>query len=82
MFELCEAKCGYVYNLEVYSGTHPTNSEHITAVSVVGRLCDKIKGKGHCVHGQMVLQSKDLQPFMGLQNKGCRHSDVQQKINA
>jgi hypothetical protein len=27
----------------------------------------------------MVLQSKDLQPFMGLQNKGCRHSDVQQK---
>jgi len=27
----------------------------------------------------MVFQSKDLRPFMGLQNKGCRHSDVQQK---
>jgi hypothetical protein len=26
----------------------------------------------------MVLLSK-YQPFMGLQNKGCRHSDVQQK---
>ena len=49
MFELCEAKSGYIYSLEVYSGTHPTNSEHMTAVSVVDRLCDKIKGKGHCV---------------------------------
>jgi hypothetical protein len=27
----------------------------------------------------MVLQSKDLRPFMGLQNKGGRHSDVQKK---
>jgi hypothetical protein len=37
MFELCEAKSGYVYNLEVYTGKHPTNSEHIMAVSVVDR---------------------------------------------
>jgi len=50
IFEFCEAKSGYVYNLEVYSGTHPTNSEHIMAVSVVDRLCHKIKGKGHCVY--------------------------------
>ena len=50
MFELCEAKSGYIYNLEVYTGTHPTNSEHTTAVSVVDRLCDKIKGTGHCVY--------------------------------
>jgi hypothetical protein len=26
MFELCEAKSGYVYNLNVYTGAHPTNS--------------------------------------------------------
>ena len=50
MFELCEAKSGYVYHLEVYTGKHSTNSEHIMAVSVVDRLCDKIKGKGHCVY--------------------------------
>jgi len=50
MFELCEAKSGYVYNLDIYTGAHPTNSEHNTAFSVVNRLCDKIKGKGHCVY--------------------------------
>ena len=50
MFELCRAKSSYVYNLEVYTGAHSTNSEHNTAVSVVDRLCDKIKGKGHCVY--------------------------------
>jgi len=82
MFKLCEAKSSYVYNLDVYTGAHPTNSEHNVAFSVVNTFCDKIKGKGHCVHGQMVFQSRDLRPFMGLQNKGCRHSDVQQKRNA
>ena len=50
MFELCKAISGYIYNLDIYTGTHPTNSEHKTAFSVVERLCDKIKGKGHCVH--------------------------------
>ena len=50
IFELCEAKSGYVYNLDVYTGAHPTNSEHNTAFSVVDRLCDKTKGKGHCVY--------------------------------
>jgi len=50
MFELCEAKSGYVYNLDEYTGAHPTNSEHNMVFSVVDRLCDKIKGKGHCVY--------------------------------
>jgi len=50
MFECCEAKSGYVYNLEVYNVAHPTNSENNTVFSVVDRLCDKIKGKGHCVY--------------------------------
>lgn len=50
MFELCEAKSGYVYNLEVYTGAHPTNSEHNTAFSVFDGLCDKIKGRGHSVY--------------------------------
>jgi hypothetical protein len=50
MFELCEGKRGYVYNLDIYTGAHPTNTEHNTAFSVVDRLCDKIKGKGHCVY--------------------------------
>ena len=50
MFELCEAESGYVYNLDIYTGAHPTNSEHNMAFSVVDRLCDKIKGKGHCVY--------------------------------
>jgi len=50
MFELCEAKSGYIYNLEVCAGLHPTNTEHNTAFSVVDKLCYKIKGKGHCVY--------------------------------
>ena len=50
MFELCEAQSGYVYNLDEYTGGHPTNSEHNTVFSVVERLCDKIKGKDHCVY--------------------------------
>ena len=50
MFELCRAKSGYVYNLDVYTGAHPINSKHNTAFSVVDRLCDKMKGKGHCVY--------------------------------
>ena len=49
MFECCEAKSGYVYNLEIYGGAQPTNSENNTAFSVADRLCDKIKGTGHCV---------------------------------
>ena len=50
MFELYEAKSGYIYNLDVYTGTHPTDTEHNMAFSVVDRLCDKIKGKGCCVY--------------------------------
>jgi hypothetical protein len=50
MFQLSEAKSCFVYNLEVYIGAHPTNSEHNMAFSVVHRLCDKIKGKGQCVY--------------------------------
>jgi hypothetical protein len=46
----CEAKSGYVYNLEEYTGAHPTNSEHNMAFSVVDRLCDKIKERGHIVY--------------------------------
>jgi hypothetical protein len=49
IFELCEAKSGYIYNLEIYTGAHPTNSEHNTVISVLNRLCDRIKWKGHSV---------------------------------
>src|SRR5215510_3415071 len=41
MYELCEAKSGYVYNLEVCTVAHPTNSEHNTAFRDVDRLCSK-----------------------------------------
>jgi hypothetical protein len=50
MLELCEAKSGYVWNLKVYTRAHPTKSERNTAFSVIGRLCDKIKGKGRGVY--------------------------------
>jgi hypothetical protein len=33
-----------IYNLEVCTVTHPTNSEHNTAFSVVDMLCDKREG--------------------------------------
>jgi len=60
MFELCESKSSYVYNLEVYTGTHPTNSECLTAVSVVERLCDKIKGTAHCVYMDRWFSSPNI----------------------
>jgi len=50
MFELREAKNGYIYNLDIYTRAHPTKSKHNTAFSVVDRLCDKIKGNGQCVY--------------------------------
>jgi hypothetical protein len=50
MFELCEEKSGYFYSWVVYTGTHPPNLAHNVAFIVVDRLCDKIKGKGHCVY--------------------------------
>lgn len=49
MSELTEAKSGYVYNLEVYTGAHPTNLGHNMVFSAVDRLCDKIKRKSHNV---------------------------------
>jgi hypothetical protein len=50
MFEFCEAKSSYVYNLEVYTVAHPTNSEHNMAFSVFDRVCDKREGS-LCVPG-------------------------------
>jgi hypothetical protein len=50
MYELCDAKSGYVYNLEVCTVAHPTNPKHNTAFSVVERLCDKREGSLR-VHG-------------------------------
>jgi hypothetical protein len=50
MYELCEAKSSYIYNLEVCTVAHPTNSEHNTVFSVVDRLCDKREGS-LCEHG-------------------------------
>jgi hypothetical protein len=53
MYELCAAKSVYVYNLEVCTVAHFTNSEHNThntVFSVVARLCDKREGS-LCVHG-------------------------------
>jgi hypothetical protein len=66
MFELCEAKSGYVDNLEVYTGAHPTNSEHKTAFSVVDRLCDKIKGRGHTVYMDRWFSSPKISIIYGL----------------
>jgi hypothetical protein len=44
MYELCDAKSGYIYNLEVCTVAYPTNPEHNTVLSVVDRLCDKREG--------------------------------------
>jgi hypothetical protein len=44
MYELCQAKSGYVYNLEVCTVAHPTNSELNTVFSVVDGLCNKKEG--------------------------------------
>jgi hypothetical protein len=38
IYELCDAKIGYVYNLEVCTVLNPTDPEHNTAFIVVDRL--------------------------------------------
>jgi hypothetical protein len=43
IFELCEAKSGYVCNLESYAGAHATELDHNSSFSVVDRLCEPIK---------------------------------------
>jgi hypothetical protein len=29
-FQLCQTKSGYIYNTEIYAGTHPTDTQHNT----------------------------------------------------
>jgi len=72
MFEFYEAKSGYVYNLDVYTGAHRTNSEHNTAFSVVDRLCDKTKVNGHCVYMDRWFSS----PKIFSQLWGCKTKAV------
>jgi hypothetical protein len=50
MYELRQAKSGYIYNLEVCTVAHPTNTEHNREFSVVDRLCD-VREESLCVHG-------------------------------
>ena len=70
MFELCEAKIGYVYDMEVYTGAHPTNSEHNMVFTVVDRLCDKIKWNGQCVYmDRWFSSSKILNHLWGCKTK-------------
>jgi hypothetical protein len=73
VYELCQAKSGYIYNMEVC----PTNSEHNTAFNVVDKLCDKREGSLCAwIDGSPVQRSSTI---MGLQNKGGRHSDILKK---
>jgi len=39
-----------MFTCREFTGAHPTNLEHNMVFSVVDRLCDKIKGKGHSVY--------------------------------
>ena len=63
MSEFCDAKSGYVYNLEAYTIGHPINSAYNMAFNDVDRLCDKIKknGKGYSMYKDrwVVLQYKN-----------------------
>jgi hypothetical protein len=48
--ELCEAKSGYMCDMEAYAGAHPTESDHNSSFSIVNKLCDNIKNKGYAVY--------------------------------
>jgi hypothetical protein len=43
VWNCCEGKSEYVSNLEVYVGTVTLTTDHRTAFSGVGRLCQKVK---------------------------------------
>jgi hypothetical protein len=42
--------CGYVSNLKIYAGTHPTNTEHSMAFIAAGRLNQRVWDKGHAAY--------------------------------
>jgi hypothetical protein len=46
IYQLCEAKSGFVCNMEVYDGAHQTDKEYNTSFNVVNRLCDPLRTSG------------------------------------
>jgi hypothetical protein len=59
-FVLHVAKSGYIYNLEINTGTQPTKLEHNMAFSIVHRVCDKTIGRANVctwTHGSPVQRS-------------------------
>jgi hypothetical protein len=50
IYQLCEAKSGFVCSTEVYAGAHQTDKECDMSFSVVNRLCDPIKNKWYTVY--------------------------------
>jgi hypothetical protein len=50
IYQLCEAKSGFVCNMKVYSGAHQTDKEYNTSFGVVNRLCDPIKNRWYTVY--------------------------------
>ena len=85
MYELCDAKSGYVHNQEVCTVAHPTNPEH-KAFSVFDRLCDErdssavqrsstIYGVAKQAEGTVMSNRKEVpkQAFSGELKKGEKY---------
>jgi hypothetical protein len=60
IYQLCEAKSGFVCNMEVYAGTHQTDEEYNTSFSVINRLCDPIKNKWYTMYMDRLFSSPKI----------------------
>ena len=60
IYELCEAKSGFVSNMEVYAGAIPTDKDHNTPFNVVNRLSEPVRHKWHTVYMDRYFSSPSL----------------------
>jgi hypothetical protein len=68
IYQLCEAKSGFVSNIEVYAGAHQTEEEYSTSFNAVNRLCDPIKNKWYTVHMDRFFSSPKIFDHMQIAN--------------
>jgi hypothetical protein len=69
IYQLCEAKSGFVRNMEVDDGADQTDEEYNMSFSAVNRLCDPIKNKWYTVYIDRFSQALKFFITCGMQTQ-------------
>ena len=63
IYELCEAKSGYIFNVEVYTGSNPIEEDNSNSTfNTISRICEAVKHKCHTVSCEAVMPNKKGMP--------------------